>query len=157
MPLVTAIVSWAIAFFTAKRVALKNTRKQAFIDLLNVLDNLEEAAESLLLVSGDDPSAHALFRSVCQRDRRMGRRMQELFVAHRSKRRLAGSDPVPPRVSDAKIALRKIAVADELVSAGRPACTGTDQKFHALTACVEQLRNELRDEADDMGAGDLQP
>ena len=157
MPLITAIVSWAIAFFTARRIALKNTRKQTFIDLLGILDNLEEAAESLLLVSGSDPSANALFRSVCQWDRRMGRRMQELFAAHRSEHRLAGTDPVPPRVSDARIALRKVAVADELVSASRLACTGTDQKFQELTACVERLRNELRAEAEDMGAGDLQP
>jgi hypothetical protein len=154
---VGALASWLIAWVTAKRVALKSTRKQAFLELLEILDNLEAAAHELFLVSGGAPQAPTLFRAVAKWDTRLGRRIQELFTAHWSKARLAGLDPVPPRVTDARIALRKLAVADDLVSAARNACSPTDAKFHELTDCVDRLRAELRSEAEDMNAGDLQP
>lgn len=150
-------ISWLIAWVTARRVALKSTQRQTFIELLQTLDHLEETAAELFLVQGADPQAATLFRAVCKWDNRLGRRIQELFTAHRSKASLAGPDPIPPRITNARIALRKLAVADELVSANRPAYSPNDVKFDDLTKCVERLRAELRAEAEDMKAGDLQP
>lgn len=157
MPLVSAGISWVVAWFTARRIALRSARKQAFLDLLEYLDDLEEAAQALFLAAGDSPEADALFRNACLCNNRLGRRISEVFLAHPSKARLAGRDPVPPQVGDALFGLRKIAIADELVAPGRSACTGNDPRFQTLTTSVERLRLALRTEAEDMKAGDLQP
>jgi hypothetical protein len=149
MPVVTVVISWLIAFLTAKYIAAKSTKKHAFEELLTCLDQLEESAQALFLVAGNDPIAHAHFGSVRLSDNRLGRRIQEVFESYPSKRKLAGRDPIPFAVSTARIALRRLAVADDLVSAGRPALPATDQKFGELSECVENLRRHLREEASD--------
>ena len=155
-PFVSVLGSALIAWITSKWVARRTVCKQAFSELLRSLDDFEDAAENLFLQSGNASNANALFRVALSRNTRLGRRIAELFRAHQSKNRLAGADPVPPRVTAALIALRKVGVADELLSPERAAIPPSDLRFMELTSCVSQLRNELRNEAEDMHAGDLQ-
>lgn len=157
LPILNVLASTAIAWVTATVVARKNVKKQAFLELLGKLDDLEEAAEALLLTPGNSPEANASFRAVTRLDGRFGRRLTEVFVAHPSKSRLAGVDPVPPRIASALHDFRALACADELASPAKLACAGNDPKFQTLRTCVGRLRNELRNEAESMKAGDLQP
>jgi hypothetical protein len=156
-PIVTTAVSAAVAWFTASRVAVKKVKKDAYRDLLERLDNLQEATESLYLVSGGTSEAHVLYRQVCRESDRLGIRLNEFFSEYRSGASLAGRDPVPVRVSDALFALRDIATADELAAEGRLAYIGTDPKFGQLQELVSAFRRELRAEASDMQSDHLQP
>lgn len=149
-------MSTFVAWLTSKSVAKRSACKHAFGEILDALDDIEDAALTLLMQSGSDGESQVLFRKIWALNTRVGRRITELFSTQFSANRLAGRDPVPARVTEALVAMRQVVVADELLSADRRPSVATDPAFQTLNDLVSALRRELRAEAEDMGAGDLQ-